>query len=350
MGPMELGGTYPHLKEIVKTGVVPRFVEFLKLAEQPVLQFEAAWALTNIAAGDKDDTQAVVQTGAIVHFIDLLESPSSDVREQAVWALGNIAGDGPPLRDVLNQHGVLKALLRFLNDTSTTVATIRIATWTVSNLCRGKVPPPDFAVVSESLPTLTRLLNHADDEVVTEAFWALSYLSDGTNDKIQTMIEPGPMRRLVELLSQSSTKIVTPALRTVGNIVTGNDEQTQEMLFASPDLMPSLDRLLSHTKKQIQKEVCWTISNITAGTTTQIQAVMDSCNVFPRIIDLVNTRDYDIKVRKEATGQSQMPLPADGRTRFGSSWLQAASHRCSTSWMLMITRWLMLRSPPLATS
>merc|ERR1711935_624160 len=139
----------------------------------------------------------------------------SDVREQAVWALGNIAGNGPELRDVLNQHGVLAALLRFLDDTSTTVATVRIATWTVSNLCRGKVPPPDFAVVSQSLPTLTRLLNHADDEVVAEACWALSYLSSGTNDKIQTVIETGPMRRLVELISTTSAKCLTPALRTV---------------------------------------------------------------------------------------------------------------------------------------
>ena len=296
-----LDGTIPHLKEIVQTGVVPRFVEFLKLGEQPVLQFEAAWALTNIAAGDKEDTQAVVEAGAIVHFIALLESPSSDVREQAVWALGNIAGDGPELRDVLNQHGVLTALLRFLDDTSTTVATVRIATWTVSNLCRGKVPPPDFAVVSQSLPTLTRLLNHADDEVVVDACWALSYLSSGTNDKIQTVIEAGPMRRLVELLSSASAKSLTPALRTVGNIVTGTDVQTQEMLFASPDLMPSLNRLLSHTKQSIQKEACWTISNITAGTTTQIQAVMDCGNVVARMVDIVSTPDYAIKVRKEAT-------------------------------------------------
>ena len=32
-------------------------------------------------------------------FIELLSSPEADVREQAVWALGNIAGDSPELRD-----------------------------------------------------------------------------------------------------------------------------------------------------------------------------------------------------------------------------------------------------------
>lgn len=39
-----------------------------------------------------------------------------------------------------------------------------------------------------------------DEEVLTDACWALSYLSDGTNDKIQEVINSGVCRRLVELL------------------------------------------------------------------------------------------------------------------------------------------------------
>ncbi len=36
--------------------------------------------------------------------------------------------------------------------------------------------------------------------MLTDACWALSYLSDGTNDKIQEVIQAGVCRRLVELL------------------------------------------------------------------------------------------------------------------------------------------------------
>jgi hypothetical protein len=54
--------------------------------------------------------------------------------------------------------------------------------------------------VSPALPTLARLIYVADEEVLTDACWALSYLSDGSNDKIQAVIEAGVCRRLVELL------------------------------------------------------------------------------------------------------------------------------------------------------
>lgn len=54
--------------------------------------------------------------------------------------------------------------------------------------------------VSPALQTLARLLSTNDEDVLTDACWALSYLSDGTNDKIQAVIDAGVCRRLVELL------------------------------------------------------------------------------------------------------------------------------------------------------
>ncbi len=39
--------------------------------------------------------------------------------------------------------------------------------------------------------------------MLTDACWALSYVSDGSNDKIQAVIEAGVCQRLVELLIHS---------------------------------------------------------------------------------------------------------------------------------------------------
>lgn len=48
-------------------------------------------------------------------FVKLLRSPHNNVAEQAVWALGNIAGDGPQLRDYVIKAGIVRPLLELIN-------------------------------------------------------------------------------------------------------------------------------------------------------------------------------------------------------------------------------------------
>jgi HEAT repeat protein len=281
----------PPVDQVIGAGVLPHFVALL-MHEDDTIKFEAAWALTNIASTAR--TTAVVECGAVPSLVQLLMSTSADVREQCAWCLGNIAGDSPQLRDQVLGMGALQPLLCNIAQPASE-SMLRNATWALSNFCRGK-PQPDLEAVRPAIPALLHLFNSADKDVLMDAGWALSYLSDGGDDRIQAVVEAGVVPSLVQLLGNQSSSVVTPALRSVGNIVSGNEMHTQAVVDHGG--LQTLLSLLENPKKAIRKETCWALSNVAAGTPSQINSLMGVSQLIPGVMSQLQEGEWD--VRKEA--------------------------------------------------
>lgn len=287
----------PPVQECIDCGAVPMFVAYLQRYEAQNLQFEAAWALTNIASTDR--TSLIAEYDAIPHLVALLTSENADLREQCAWCLGNVAGDSAKLRDIVLSHNAMKPLLANIQQPAS-ISLLRNCVWTLSNFCRGK-PQPQLSLVAEALPVLASVITQQDDfEAISDAVWALSYLSDGSNDRIQAVIDAGNgvvVPALIKMLCTDKLLLIVPALRTLGNIVSGSDAQTQ--MVVNNNVLPAIVPLLTHAKKNIRKESCWMLSNIAAGNRAQLKVLMETPNLVNHVVmQLGNTNDWE--VRKEA--------------------------------------------------
>ena len=277
-----------HLQQLIDVaGVLPSLVRILSDDSNTTLQVEAAWVLTNVAAGTSQHTKHVVDLGAVPIFVRLLSSACSDLCSQAVWALGNISGDGSAMRDLVLAAGALQPLLGCLAG-APSIPLHRNVAWTLGNLCRKMANGEhvDFESVRAALPALGQMLLSKDADVLSDACWALSYLSDGPDDRAAAVVGAGVCGRLVELLAHASPAVVASALRAVGNLVAGSEAETQAALDSGA--APRLVALLRHTRPQIRKGAAWALSNVTAGTAGQRQAVIDNGGIAPLVYMLAH--------------------------------------------------------------
>jgi len=279
------------LQEAIDAGAVAAMVSFLR-SDDPKLQFEASWVLTNIASGDSNQTKAVLP--AVGEFIHVLQHGAVDAQEQVIWALANIAGDSAKLRDHVLEFNVVHLILQLIVQHESRVTMLRNSTWALSNMCRGK-PRPSPEKIGVAIPYLARLLYCNDSEVLSDALWAMSYIADGGHDYIDFVIQSQALPKVIEVLAAQCNDTLHPALRIMGNICTGSNEQTTAALQSG--VLNHLLPALQHKKSQFRKEAVWLLSNVTAGTPEQIQAVMDA-GLMAHILQLCDEGNWS--VRKEA--------------------------------------------------
>jgi hypothetical protein len=135
-----------------------------------------------------------------------------------------MAGDNTRIRDSILHAGVITPISNILmKRTGLSHSFKRNASWTLANLCRGK-PNPPFDYIKGALPALGKiLLDHDSEEIITDILWAFSYVSDGSDGKMQYITDTGILPRLVKMLLHPNIAIAVACLRTLGNILTGTD-------------------------------------------------------------------------------------------------------------------------------
>lgn len=279
----------PPIQQVVDFGLVPALLVWMQRTDLPKLQYQACWAVINIAAGSHDHVIALISKGIIPVTYTLLKSGKEKVREHAVWLIGNLAGDSAQVRDTLLQSGSLPKLLACIQQSSAGTPADSYP-WAVSNLCRGK-PKPEFQSTCCAVPYLCSVVKSNDrPDILQGVLWALSHICKDKNERVQMLLDEGVLPKITECLSSSDETVQFPALRIIGNIAAGRENQTATIL----SLVPCLRSLLYSPIRAFQKEVTWIFSNIASGPPVHLNSLL-SADVFPVLIDLLPRASEEIQ-------------------------------------------------------
>eukprot|EP01084_Bolivina_argentea_P188297 324165_1 len=304
----------PPTAQVIKSGAVGRIVQFLFTERGQVAseigskcKLEAAWIVTNIAAGTSECVACVVQYGAIKGLVELLRNASdSESMNQAIWGLGNIAGDSSQLKDMIVSNGVLSDVVRVIDSTNNFNCEIeKNAIWLMSNVFRY-LNSLRVSDVESIIPVITALVRETkDDSMIVDCLWALFYLSQQSDAIVACLCENGAINICMKLLyqevgkyeialSQNNTtntkdamlkmnhKVYRPALRMIGSVLACGDGVTQMVLDAG--VLDIIEPFLFHFLHAQRKEALWSLANICAGSHHQIEAVLSRRSLVERIV------------------------------------------------------------------
>ncbi|KAI8342377.1 armadillo-type protein [Chlamydoabsidia padenii] len=263
-------------------------------------QIEVVKTISNIAAGSYN--LWIKSICAVPFLIDLLDTDNSVLREMSAGALGNMAAEDlgdmtdedDKVRARIRNDGAIVPLVRMLDVEES--RTVQYACFALANLARG-----DETSLRSFLDSGIdkRLLHHLERETpdtITEIAWVMSYLTAGSKEFRDRVMEDAFLQALVKNLNTFADQgpMVLPVLRTFGNLAGGPDENI-ELLVQQQPFITILVKLMTSDSRVIKKEALWVMSNITVTTRITVIEQLDTSETIQQLTNLVQAGHFDIR-------------------------------------------------------
>lgn len=273
---------------------ISALVSFLGLEDQSLV-FHSCWCLTNLTAGTPEITALVVKCGFLDYVGKLLRHERVEIVDQTIWTISNLIGEERDFRDEVIRRGIPEAVFSLLQ-TAIRPKIISNAIWLFSNICHG-LPYPGLGTLHLALSSVPIALSHSHSlSLVLDSCSVLDKATaSGDFSLIQAVLDLGVLPSVKSFLRHESSKVVLAAVKVVGNLLVGTDEQVDRVL--DRDLLDAFERLLAGRKRYIRKEILWSLSNLTAGTFPQMQLLFHH-SIYLQLQSAAH--DSDLALRKEA--------------------------------------------------
>ena len=136
------------------------------------------------------------------------------------------------------------------------------------------------------------LMLQEDFEFLSDACFILCFITENYKEGIKELMEFDILEIIIKLLECKVTYVQITCLRILGNIATGNANQTQKLIDLG--LLNKLKITIFDSKKIIRKETAWILSNIAAGTQKQIETLISE-DFLPIFEYVIKNDEYEVK-------------------------------------------------------
>ncbi|KAJ1366342.1 hypothetical protein KIN20_026982 [Parelaphostrongylus tenuis] len=267
-------------------------------------RLNAAWTITNLACLSQQVNHLIVNQNGIGALKNGILTGTGEFRVQCFWALGNIATDCIECKRRCREAGLPEVIARILAERlHTEIDVVKNIVWCATNIMRGGVQNGVVSIWTARLLTtcLTALAKRyiVEADLAKDCLWTLASIADdmqgGTRIDI-VLSEPGLLDLVFEILDSSFYGLHNAALRILGNIITGNDIQT-EVVVLHPQFYEVLRRSLSHASPvDVRREAAWMCSNIAASHPDHSDLLfLNSYDVYSMILEGIESLEKKLK-------------------------------------------------------
>lgn len=188
-------------------------------------------------------------------------------------------------REYLIRSGVLERLGHYLDEFGSSEGVKEKTIWVICNLCRGRVYEFSNYFIDIIPPLVKYLKNATVEKEVTQSLYIVFKLTSTKTLVLEKFINLNVFKRICEVMSSYDYSIKFYCVRIIANMVSGNDIQTQLMINAG--VIELYRQLIEEEDVKILKEVLWGISNICAGTVSQMQRILEQ-GIMDKIFEICN--------------------------------------------------------------
>ncbi|KAL0221776.1 hypothetical protein RCL1_001630 [Eukaryota sp. TZLM3-RCL] len=302
------------LQETVHLGLVTRLASFVDNGDVYV-QLDALRCLTNLAAGSTVVAREVLRV--LTSICMALTRSSLVVQEQAVWCLGNLAGDAPEFIEVLLLHDVHNMIFKALPPGSQSldpplrpdfINFRRLILWAMGNLVRGPCaddPSPFINILPAAFAGL------ADQSSISESAWLFAGITHVWKDlqslhydlfsgMIALFNREEYQTLLLDSLAFCSTKpSLTPLLKTVHFLILASPAFASTMFKAETFRITQIcfSIINTHTDNSSRLEALTVLAAFAAG--RDVSPLLLDTNILDVLQMVLESGSFDVK--KEAT-------------------------------------------------